>query len=98
MGFGFAGVLANGAMLFRPTVLVRKFAVLGRCTVDNPRAARLSPEDERWKTGCEGRPGASDMRDPDAVRTWFVVCGACRFEFDVDRFIAEAGIGIAETL
>ena len=91
-------MLANGAWLFLPTVLVRRFAELGRCTVEKPRAARFSPDEERWNTGCDGRPGASDIRDPDAVRTWFVVCGACRFELDVDRFIAEAGIGIADTL
>jgi hypothetical protein len=78
----------------------KKFALLGRCTVAKPpMAARSLPEDERWKTGCEGRPGARDMREPDVVRTWFVVCGACcRFEFEVERFIAEAGMGMAETL
>ena len=72
--------------------------MLGRCTVEKPKLARLSPDDERWKTGCDGRPGASDMREPDVVRTWLVVCGACRFWFDVDRFMAEAGMGMAETL
>ena len=94
-----AGVLVPGAKLLRPFVLLRKFAVLGRCTVAEPKPSRFSPEDERVKLGCAGRPGASDMRDPLAVRTWFVVCGACcRFEFEVDRFIADAGMGIAETL
>ena len=39
------------------------------------------------------------MREPDVVRTWVVVCGACwRLELDVERFIADAGMGIAETL
>ena len=81
------------------TVDVKKLAVLGRCTVEKPICARFSPDEERWKLGCAGRPGASDMREPDVLRAWFVVCGACcRFEVDVDRFIAEAGMGIAETL
>lgn len=39
------------------------------------------------------------MRDPDVVRTWFVVCGICgSCDCEFDRFIADAGIGIAETL
>jgi hypothetical protein len=49
--------------------------------------------------GCEGRPGASDIREPEVDRAWFVVCGAapnCDVEFE--RFIAEAGIGIAVAL
>jgi hypothetical protein len=80
-------------------VLVKKFAVLGRCTVEKPIFAKLSPDDDRWNTGCAGLPGASDMRDPDVVRTWFVVFGTCgRLDCELDRFIADAGIGIAETL
>lgn len=59
----------------------------------------LPLEEDRWKTGWDGLPGARDMRDPDVVRTWLVVLGICwRFEVDVDRFIAEAGMGMAETL
>ena len=61
--------------------------------------ARFSPEDDRWNMGCAGRPGARDIREPEVVRTWFVVCGACvKFEVEFDRFIAEAGMGIADTL
>lgn len=62
-------------------------------------SARLPPEDERWKIGCDGRPGASDMRDPDVERAWFAVPGAWEKLFwEEDRFMAEAGIGMAETL
>jgi len=91
-------VLVTGAKLFRPLALLKKFAVLGRCTVEKPISARLPPDDDLWKTGCDGLPGASDMREPDVVRMWLVVCGAWRFDWDVDRFIADAGMGIAETL
>jgi hypothetical protein len=49
--------------------------------------------------GCEGRPGASDIRDPEVERAWLVVAGALpSWWFELDRFIAEAGIGIAEAL
>lgn len=65
---GCAGVLATGAKLFLPPVLARKLAVLGLCTVEKPISARLPPEDDRWKFGWDGRPGASDMRDPDVER------------------------------
>ncbi len=75
-------------------MLLKKLAVLGRWTVENI-SARLVPEEERWKTGCAGRLGARDMREADVVRTWLVVC---RLVWDVDRFIADAGIGIAEAL
>ena len=64
--------------------------------------ARSLPEEDRWKLGCDGRPGASDMREPDTERTWeaVVVCGACWLivAADVERFMADAGIGMAETL
>ena len=49
--------------------------------------------------GCEGLPGASDMRDPDVERICCPVGGACPKWFcDVERFMAEAGIGIADAL
>lgn len=96
---GFAGVLVTGAKLFLPPVLAKKFCVLGRCTVENPIPAKLSPDDDRWNIGCAGRPGASDIRDPDVERAWFVVCGAGpKFEVEFDRFMADAGVGIAEAL
>jgi hypothetical protein len=76
-----------------------KFAVLCRCTVEKPISARLPPEEDRWKLGCEGLPGASDMRDPDVERMCCPVGGACPKWFcDVERFMAEAGIGIADAL
>lgn len=79
-------------------MLFRKFAVLGRWTVEKPMSARLLPDDDRWKTGCAGLFGASDIREPEVVRTWLVVCGAWRLDWEVERFMAEAGIGMAETL
>lgn len=69
-----------------------------------PMLARLSPEEERWKMGWLGRPGARDMRDPEVERAWFAVLGApnalafCIFEMDWERFMADMGMGIAETL
>jgi hypothetical protein len=75
-----------------------KLAVLGRCTVEKPISARVVPDEDRWKMGCAGLLGLSDMRDPETVRTCVVVCGACRFDCEVERFMAEAGIGIADTL
>lgn len=46
--------------------------------------------------GWLGRPGARDMREPDAER--ICVCGAADWRLctEFERFIAEAGIGIAE--
>ena len=38
-------------------------------TVDGrPKSGRLLPDDVRWKEGCCGRLGASDMRDEDMER------------------------------
>lgn len=70
---GGAGVLVMGAKLFLPPVLAKKFCVLGRCTVEKPIPAKLSPEEDRWNMGCAGRPGASDILDPEVERAWFVV-------------------------
>jgi len=40
-----------------------------RCTVDGrPKSAKFVPEEERWKDGCCGRLGASDMRDEEIER------------------------------
>ena len=79
-------------------MVLKKFAVLVRCTVEKAMSAKLPPEEERWKTGCAGLFGASDMREPEVVRMWLVVCGAWRLFCDVERFMAEAGMGMAETL
>jgi hypothetical protein len=79
-------------------VLFRKFAVLGRWTVEKAISAKLPPDDDRWKLGCAGLLGARDMREPEVVRAWFVVCGACRLCWELERFMAEAGMGMAETL
>lgn len=76
-----------------------KFAVLWRLAVERPISARLPAEEERWKLGCWGLPGASDMRDPDVERMCCAVWGAWPKWFcDVERFMAEAGIGIADAL
>jgi hypothetical protein len=68
-----------------------------RFTDDIPISARFDPEDERWKRGWFGRGGASDARDPDIDRTWFVVKGALLTpDIEFERFIADAGWGIFE--
>lgn len=56
-------------MLFLPPVLLNMFAVEVRWTVEKGISARFVPEEERAKTGCAGRPGASDIREEacDAV-------------------------------
>ena len=72
-----------------------------RWTDWKPVSARFVPDDERWKIGWLGRPGARDILEPDCERAWF---GAnwfppsCMFEIELERFMAEAGIGIAEIL
>lgn len=62
-----------GAKLFLPPVLAKKFWVLGRWTVEKPMAAKLSPDEDLWNMGWDGRPGASDIRDPEVDRAWFDV-------------------------
>lgn len=59
------GVIAPGARLMRPPI---KFEDEDRCNVDLPISVRLFPEDDRWKDGCGGLLGASDMRDDDCDR------------------------------
>ena len=69
------------------------------CTVEGrPSSARLVPDDDRWKDGCGGLFGASDMREeeidlacPEVAGTFSLI-----FEIELDRFKAEAGCGIAE--
>lgn len=87
-----------GAKLFLPPVLAKKFCVLGRWTVEKPILARLSPDDDRWNIGCDGLPGASDMRDPEVERACCVAYGAWKFDVEFDRFMADEGIGMAEAL
>ena len=88
-----------GAKLCLPPLPVRKLAVLGLLTVEKAPMSRFPPDEERWKTGCAGRFGASDMRLLDVVRLWLVVAGGwCRLFCEVDRFMAEAGMGMAEAL
>jgi hypothetical protein len=51
--------------------------------------------------GWLGRPGASDMREPDCERAWFAPNwpgGCCMFEIELERFMADEGMGIAEML
>src|ERR1051326_8654917 len=69
---GVASIVAPGAKLLRPPL---KPMLECRCA-DAPSPpppmalfaaspARFVPDDERWKMGWLGRPGASDMREPD---------------------------------
>ena len=55
-------------------------------------------DDERPKFGCAGRAGARDMREPDCERECCVYGAAefWRLEAEVERFMADAGIGIAD--
>lgn len=63
------------------------------------RSTRLVPLEERWKSGCCGRPGASDILLPDVLRACWTVKGGCwKFPILLVRFIAEEGIGIADAL
>jgi len=72
------------------------FEVDARCTVENGISARLVPEEERAKTGCAGRPGASDIRDDCAC---VAVKGACVYPVcELDLFMADVGIGMADAL
>lgn len=51
--------------------------------------------------GWLGRPGASDILEPDCERAWLEAncpAGCCMFEMELERFMADEGIGIAETL
>ena len=67
-----------------------------RLTVDAPRSAKLPPEEVLWNTGCAGRGGASDAREPDIDRAWLAVYGATWLmpEIEFERFSADAGCGM----
>ncbi len=59
---------------------------------DLPISAKLLPEDERWKDGCGGLFGASDILDEDCDRPWPVRGGcSCESFKEFERFNAEAG-------
>ena len=62
-----------------------------RFTDDRPMSAKLTPDDERWKTGWFGRcdGSASEWRDPDTERTWLALVVD-------DRFMADGGCGMPE--
>jgi len=82
-------------MLFLPPVLLNIFVVEVRWTVEKGISARLVPEEERANTGCAGRPGARDIREDACV----AVNGACAvWDDEIVLFMAEAGMGIADTL
>lgn len=87
---GFAGVFITGAMLLRPPVPGMKLWELVRWTVENPIPWRLSPDEERCRECCAGRPGASDIREPEFDRKWLPFCAV----WLCDRFIADVGIGM----
>ena len=87
-------ISAFGARLIRDAdALLNMFDEL-RCTVEGlPISARLFPEDERWKAGCGGLFGASDMREEEIDLAWPDVAGifSLIFEMELDLFNAEAG-------
>lgn len=62
---------------------------------DAPRSARLPPDEERANMGWGGLDNARDCLDPETEREWLDEYGAPPKE-DCDRFIAEAGCGMAE--
>jgi hypothetical protein len=71
---------------------------VGRCAdIGGAMSKPAVDEEPRPKFGCAGRDGASDMREPDWERE--CVYGAAeswRFEAEVERFMADAGMGIAD--
>lgn len=56
-------------------------------------SARLVPEEERWNMGWLGRDMASDCLCPERERPWLFEKGPV--EVELDRFMADAGCGIA---
>ena len=78
-----------GAKLF--LVLLNMLGAMDwRWADEEPMSARLFPDEERWKFGWAGRPmpmpGARDMRPP--------MGRPAIFEFELERFMADAGIGM----
>jgi hypothetical protein len=90
---------APGAKLFLAPVLLGPNMLLVdlRWAEWRPCSARLVPDEERWKTGWLGRPGASDILEPDCDRAWFAAKGppaGCMPLMELDRFMADEGMGI----
>ena len=93
-----AGV-APGITLFRMMLFDGRCALIGKT-----RSFATPAEDDRVKIGCAGLegppPGAKDMRDPECERVcvnwlpaWLL---ACRLDWEVERFMADMGIGMAD--
>lgn len=60
-----------------------------------PISARFPPEEERVKSGCGGLDIARDCLDPETERVWPEEYGAPPMEVECERFIPDAGCGIA---
>lgn len=91
---------APGAKLFRPLLAPRPLLVELRC-IDWKPSARLVPEEERWKRGWLGRPGARDILEPLCDRAWLggnCCCDCCILFAGGWRFMADDGIGMADML
>jgi len=99
-GAGVWKMEAPGAKLFLPPPALlapNMLLVELRWTEWKPWSARFVPEEERWKSGWLGRPGASDILEPDCERAWLAVKGApagCRLEMELERFMADEGMGM----
>lgn len=98
-GAGVWNMDAPGAKLFLPLLAPPNTLLVElRCTDWKP-SARFAPEEERGKSGWLGRLGARDILDPLCERArlggnW----GCCMFDIELERFMADAGIGMAEML
>lgn len=91
---------APGARLLRALWLPNNPPVPapGRCADIGapPPSKAFAPELERWKTGCDGRPGMRLWREPLMERACEVLNAPARFWPEFERFMAEDGMGIAE--
>ena len=98
-GAGVWKIDAPGAKLLRPLLAPPKALLVEFRWTDWKPSLRFVPEEERWKSGWLGRPGASDILLPLCDRAWFGGnCGCCMLCTELERFIADAGMGIAEML
>ena len=91
---------APGIRLFLPLLAPPNAPIDWRCTEGKP-SARFVPDEERAKSGWLGRPGASDMRPPDCERAWLLPPNCepcCIWCTELERFIADEGMGIAEEM
>ena len=64
-------------------------------TEPRPASARLVPDEERWNMGWLGRDMASDCLWPERERPPWPPEKGAPVEVELDRFIVEAGCGIA---